>query len=69
MVFDHDSDKRWFGSPQKDEKYGIQDDAMYALGWNLYGGRLLTIDSFRPRVRAQSFGMFVEPQGRVVGMV
>lgn len=69
MVFDHDSDKRWFGSPQKEEKYGVQDDAMYALGWNLYGGRLLTIDSFRPRVRAQSFGMFVEPQGKVVGMI
>jgi hypothetical protein len=66
-VFDHDPDRRWFGSPQKDEKYGIQDDAMYALGWNFYGAKLLTIDDFRPRLASSSFGLFMEPDGKQYG--
>ena len=57
-VFDHDSDKHWFGSPQKMEKYGIQDNAMYSLGWGLYGAKLLTVDDFRARNPTVNFGLF-----------
>jgi hypothetical protein len=55
-VFMHDPVKRWFGSPRKMEKRGEQDDAMYALGWGLYGGRNLTSDHFRIRRSYQNFG-------------
>jgi hypothetical protein len=55
-VFMHDPVKRWFGSPRKMEKYGEQDDAMYALGWGLYGGRNLTSEHFRIRRSYQNFG-------------
>ena len=48
-VFDHDPDTRWFGSPEKTEKYGIQDDSIYSIGWGLYGGRDLGVDDFRVR--------------------
>jgi hypothetical protein len=57
--FDHDSEKRWFGSIEKFEKYGIQDDFMFALGWSFYGARLKGIDDFRIRKAISNFGMFV----------
>jgi len=56
-VFMHDSDKRWFGSPEKMEKHGIQDDSIFSLGWGFYGGRLLSVADFRPRRSLTSFGM------------
>ena len=68
-VFDHDSDKHWFGSPQKMEKYGIQDDAMYSLGWGLYGAKLLMVDDFRARNPTVDFGLFVDPDGRTRGIL
>lgn len=46
-VFDHSPNGRWFGSPEKNEKYGIQDDSIYAVGWGMYGGRELGPDQFR----------------------
>jgi hypothetical protein len=46
-VFDHNTNRRWFGSPEKDEKYGIQDDSIYAIGWGMYGGREIGPDQFR----------------------
>jgi hypothetical protein len=58
-AFDHDSEKRWFGSVEKFEKYGIQDDFMFALGWAFYGARLKGIDDFRIRKQISNFGMFV----------
>jgi hypothetical protein len=58
--FDHDSEKRWFGSIEKFEKYGIQDDFMFALGWSFYGARLKGIDDFRIRKEISNFGMFVQ---------
>jgi len=57
-VFDHDTDKKWFGSPEKGEKYGIQDDSVYTIGWGIYGGRELTVDDFRLRKSMTSFGIF-----------
>jgi hypothetical protein len=58
-VFDHDSEKRWFGSIEKFEKYGIQDDFMFALGWAFYGARLKGIDDFRIRKAITNSGMFI----------
>jgi len=57
-AFDHDSDKRWFGSAEKMEKYGIQDDFMFSFGWAIYGGRMLGVDDFRIRRSVVSFGTF-----------
>ena len=59
-AFDHDSEKRWFGSIEKFEKYGIQDDFMFALGWAFYGARLKGIDDFRIRKAISNFGIFIE---------
>jgi len=58
--FDHDSEKRWFGSIEKFEKYGIQDDFMFALGWAFYGARLKGIDDFRIRKAITNFGHFIQ---------
>lgn len=58
-IFDHDDHIRWFGSPEKAEKYGIQDDCVYSLAWSLYGMRLLGADDFRPRKSVRSFGVFI----------
>lgn len=58
-IFFHDEDKRWFGSPEKMEKYGIQDDCMFALAWCIYGGRELKLDDFRERRGSSYFGTFV----------
>ena len=59
-IFDHDPDKRWFGSPEKHEKYGIQDDFIYSLGWGIYGMRYLTVEDFRARKSTTSFGLFYQ---------
>lgn len=58
-VFDHNSDPpKWFGSPEKKEKYGIQDDSVYSIGWAIYGGRMLTVDNFRSILGGYHFGDF-----------
>lgn len=65
-VFDHieASVGRWkFGSPEKSEKYGVQDDAMYAVGAAIYGGRMLGVDDFRERKAQKSFGHFFAAKG------
>jgi len=64
-VFDHDPDKRWFGSPEKTEKYGIQDDAMFALGAAKYAGRNLTVMDFRERKGRIDFGSFFKAAGNL----
>ena len=58
-VFTHDMDKKWFGSGEKMEKYGIQDDFIFADGWGLYGGRLIGVEDFRPRGGKMFFGTFM----------
>ena len=65
-IFDHDVDKKWFGSPEKLEKYGIQDDAVYTIGWSIYGGRELTVDDFRLRKSMTSFGIY-SPDKSMIG--
>jgi len=66
-MFDHDDEKRWFGSPEKKQKHGVQDDSMYSIGWNMFGAKGLGVDDFRPRTAKKSFGLFVEPSGMRVG--
>ncbi len=56
-VFDHDAEKRWFGSPEKEELYGVQDDAIFAEAWGMYGLRLKGVDDFRLRQPMQHFGI------------
>ena len=66
VTFIHDPDKKWYGSPEKKQKYGVQDDCMFSLGWNIYGGRELGIDDLRTRSSTMIFGeMFGGP--RTVG--
>jgi hypothetical protein len=59
-MFDHDHEHRWFGSPEKTEKYGIQDDSMFALAWSMFGMKLLGVDQFRERKVGTMFGMMFE---------
>lgn len=59
QIFDHDISKKWFGSPEKDEAHGIQDDSMYATGLCIYGGRSLSADDFLPRHGSHFFGTLV----------
>jgi len=61
--FDHDDDIRWFGSPEKSTKNGIQDDFVYATGWCIYGGRELTVHNFRPRLKSMFTGTIIQPVG------
>jgi len=65
-IFDHDVDLKWFGSPEKGEKYGIQDDVIFMVGWGIYGGRELTVDDFRLRKSMISFGVFT-PDKTMIG--
>lgn len=64
-VFYHDTTKRWFGSPHKDEKHGIQDDSIFSLGWCMYGGRELAPEHFRERKKSlDKFGIFYPSSAR-----
>ena len=56
-IFDHNPERRFYGSPEKTQMKGIQDDAVYALAWCIYAGRMLTPDDFRSRKGLQgNFG-------------
>ena len=61
-VFDHDIILRWFGSSEKMQKFGVQDDSIYSLGWCIYGGRVLTPDDLRERKSVKSFGTLTANQ-------
>lgn len=58
LKFDHNPIKKWYGSPQKTDLHGVQDDAMFSVGWGIYGGRELTVMDFRSREKIVSFGEF-----------
>jgi hypothetical protein len=66
-IFDHDKDARWFGSPEKKTPKGVQDDCMYSIAWNIYGGQVLSVDDFKPRHGKGNFGIFIDPRGRIIG--
>lgn len=57
-VFSHNMPMKFYGSPEKGEKYGVQDDVMFSLGWTLYGGRHLSAQDFVSRTGNISFGEF-----------
>ena len=62
-MFDHDpsASKNKFGSPEKTERFGIQDDAFFSVGNAIYGGMSLGPDKFRERKPTVSFGaVFLE---------
>lgn len=58
-IFYHDPDKHWFGSPEKKERTGIQDDAMFAVAWTIFGGREINANDFRERRSEHWFGTMV----------
>ena len=58
-VFYHNPDKKWYGSPKKKEKRGIQDDVIFASGWCILGGKTLGIESFRDRKSSTWFGTMI----------
>jgi hypothetical protein len=59
LMFDHDQNKKWFGSPEKNDSHGVQDDTIFSLIWCLYGGRNITSDHFRRRKpNEKDFGAF-----------
>uniref|UniRef100_A0A6M3IQN8 Terminase n=1 Tax=viral metagenome TaxID=1070528 RepID=A0A6M3IQN8_9ZZZZ len=65
-MFDHDEDKKWFGSPEKRKKKGVQDDSVYALALSINGGRVITPDDFRQRGGKYFFGSMY-PGTKTVG--
>lgn len=58
LAFDYSPRLGLYGSPEKDEKYGIQDDAMYSLGWGVWGGKNITVEDFRSRTAELVFGEY-----------
>lgn len=58
MLFDYNKEKKIYGSPEKGERRGVQDDCIYSVGWAVYGGRLVTVDDFRVRTASISFGEY-----------
>lgn len=61
--FDHDDERRWFGSPEKKNKHGVQDDAVYSTASAIYGGRFKTVFDFNPRGRQTFWGAMQHPTG------
>lgn len=64
--FDHDADIKWFGSPEKNLKNGVQDDFVFALANGIYCGRFLNVDSFRGRRSKAYWGTMMQP-GNLIG--
>jgi hypothetical protein len=58
-VFYHDPDKHWFGSPEKAERGGIQDDALFTLAWAIFGGREINANDFKERRSEHFFGTMI----------
>jgi hypothetical protein len=58
LAFDYSPRLGVYGSPEKDEKYGIQDDAMYSVAWGIWGGKNITVEDFRSRTAELAFGEF-----------
>jgi hypothetical protein len=65
MYFDYAPKLGVYGSPEKDEKYGVQDDAMYSVGWGVWGGKNITAEDFRSRTMELVFGEFRKGAGLV----
>ena len=59
-IFMQDEKSKWFGSPEKNSRNGIQDDVIYSIGLAMYGGLTLTVDDFRIRHMKSPGFMFVQ---------
>lgn len=59
-IFDHDPKAKFYGSPEKGERYGIQDDCMFSLNWGIYGGRMLGMDDMYERGHKNTLGEFFQ---------
>ena len=46
FAFRHDAVKKWYGSPTKRTKTGIQDDSVFSMAWGFYGLLEVTPDEF-----------------------
>lgn len=57
--------KTLFGSPEKFKRHGVQDDALYALAWAIYGGRELGFDDLREIKQTQWLGDMYQPDDMV----
>lgn len=66
LMFDHDPVNKFYGSPEKSEKKGVQDDCMFSANWGLYGGRLITVDDFHERGKNVTLGQFFQNK-RLIG--
>ena len=51
---------KWFGSPEKKSRNGVQDDVMYAIGHAIYGGMALTVEDFRVRHTSNPGFLFMQ---------
>lgn len=58
-IFDHDVGRKWYGSPEKNTRNGIQDDAIYSLAHAIYSGRELNITHFRSRTGSMFWGQMI----------
>lgn len=67
LLFDHDPIKKFYGTPEKKEKMGVQDDCMFAINWSIYGGRFIAAENFQSRNVITSLGSYHEDSKSLVG--
>ncbi len=67
-IFDFDPKTNWYGSPQKNDKNGIQDDSIFSLGWAIYGGRNITVDDLRRLNNGMIFGEYYSNERNLYGV-
>jgi hypothetical protein len=65
-TFDHDTFKKWFGSPMKFEKNGIQDDSVYSLAWGIAAMQDLHALNFRKRFMKGLELFYIPPGGQKI---
>jgi hypothetical protein len=59
-AFIQNEQSKWFGSPEKKSRNGIQDDVMYSIGMAIFGGMALSIESFRIRQSKSTGFMYIK---------
>lgn len=63
QILDANDETKWFGSLEKHEAKGIQDDTQYSTAWTIWGGRNLGVDDLRVRSNALSLGEIHQQTG------
>lgn len=64
-IFESNAIKKFYGSPEKMESRGVQDDAMFSVNWAIYGGRTLGPMDFRPIMPNNFFGVMFENKDHI----